>query len=421
MRRVAFKTVGCRLNQAETAQLAAAFAGAGYTVVPYGGPADVVVVHSCAITAEAERDSVRLVRTARRAAPHAVTVLTGCAAEVQPAALRQRSGADLVVGQADKQELPRLVNAHFAAAGLPPPDAPAPPRAAVPHFETVRALVKVQDGCDFRCSYCLVPQARPTPASRPCAEILDEVRRLVDAGYREVTLTGANVGCYRDGPRRLPELAAAVATVPGLARLRVSSVELSTVECELIDLMAEQPVLARYLHLPLQSGDDEVLRAMGRRYTTDRYREVVAYASARIRPLGIGTDIIAGFPGETEAAAANTRRLVEELPFSHLHVFTYSPRQGTPAAARPDQVPMHVRRARTRALRADASLKQAAFAARCVGTPVQLLVERHTAEGWAQGWTGEYLRATLRRTDVPLNSVVTVTPTAALGGELEAD
>ena len=418
MKRVAFKTVGCRLNQAETARMAAGLQAAGYGIVPYGEACEIGVVHTCTITAQAARDSVRIARAWKRQAAPPLVILAGCAVELEPERLLRESGADLAVRQADKFRLAELLAGADPGRSNPSPSAGGV--AAAPLFETTRALIHVQDGCDFRCAYCVVPLARHAPTSRPFDDILDEVRRLGDQGYREVVLTGANLGCYRDGARGLVELLAAVEAVEAVRRMRVSSIELSTVERGLVDFMQSSAKFCRQLHLPLQSGDDGVLRAMGRRYTACAYREAVAYALERIPLLGLGADVLVGFPGEDERAFENTVALVRELPFSNLHVFPYSRRPGTPAAARADQVPDREKKRRVRLLTALRDEKRSALAARHIGRPVEVLVERLCGDGAGRGWTGEYVEAVVRSAGVAVNDIVTCTPDSAVEGVLYA-
>jgi len=381
---VCVKTLGCRLNQAETARIKAGFVQAGYRLAAKDEPADVCVIHTCTVTAAARAESARLARSARRRRPDACVILAGCAAEVEPAALRAETGADVVAGQADKFRLPELLG------GTGP--APAGP-AAVPLFETTRAWLKAQDGCDFRCAYCIVPAARGPARSRPAAELVAEAEQLTERGHRELVVTGANLGCYADGSTGLVDLLARLEAVTGLARLRISSIEVSTVERDVISYMETSGKLCRFLHLPLQTGSDRLLAAMGRRYTRAEYRALVRFAADRLPGAGIGTDLVTGLPGEDEAAFQDTVRLVEELPFSNLHVFPYSPRPGTRAAALPDRPAREIARERAARLTELGRRKRAAFARRFQGRAVEVLVERVDRDGCGAGWTREYLPA----------------------------
>ncbi|MCX6994056.1 MAG: MiaB/RimO family radical SAM methylthiotransferase, partial [Kiritimatiellaeota bacterium] len=390
---VSVKTVGCRLNQAETARLRAAFQAAGYRVVPFGAACKVCVIHGCAVTAKAEQNSARLARSARRQTG-AFVVLAGCPVSGGGRTFRVPDAADLLVGQADKFRLPALLAEHgfpSVVSGLPRAASGTTP--ALPLFDTTRAIVKIQDGCDFHCAYCVVPRARGPAWSRPFEEIVEEINGLVHAGYREIVLTGANIGCYEDHGRKLACLLSRIETVPALERIRLSSIEVSTVEREVIDCMAASRKLCRCLHLPMQSGSDPVLRAMRRKYAIREYGAVVAYAVSRVEGIGIGTDVLVGFPGECAADFDATEAMIAQGPFSNVHVFAYSLRPGTPAALMNGQVPDSEKRRRVAKLLALAREKRMAFARRWVGREVAVLVEAVNAAGVATGWTGEYLPA----------------------------
>lgn len=415
--RVSLKTIGCRLNQAETAALAARFEAAGYQIVPFGTPCDTVVVHGCAITRNAERDSLRSVRQARRHTPLAVITMTGCPAQLLGDTLRGDSGPDLVVGQAGKLSIPDLLHARY------PDRFPRPPggddvAAGTPRFDATRALVKVQDGCEFRCAYCIVPAARGPSVSRPLSLIAGEVRRLADCGFREVVLTGANLGCYADNGRSLVDVIHAVEAVRGIQRIRLSSIELTTVEKAVVDHMAASEKLCRFLHLPLQSGDDGILASMGRRYTRDQYRRAVEYAAEKVPGLGLGADIIVGFPGEDAAAFANTRTLIEALPFSNLHVFPYSRREGTRADTMPGQVSPPEKERRVAVLLDVEKRKQADFAASFIGKPVTVLIETLDDDGSGLGWTGEYVPARITGCGLHPNQIVRYTVAEVRNGRV---
>ncbi len=386
---VSFNTVGCRLNQAETALMRAAFLDAGYRMAARGEAADVCVVHGCVVTAKAEQNSLRLARAARRR-PGGMVVLAGCPVSAGTCAVRAAVSADLLADQVGKFRLPQLL----ASRGFPAPAAS--PRPMLPVFETTRAIVKIQDGCSFGCAYCIVPRARGPSVSRPLADIVAEVGGLVRAGFREIVLTGANIGCYADGGRMLVDLLDALETVPGLERLRLSSIEPSTVERAVLERLARSAILCRHLHLPLQSGSDRILRAMGRRYTARGYESFLETAAARAEGLSLGADVIAGFPGETDADFEATLALIERHPFANLHVFSYSRRPGTRAALLPDPVPPAAARDRAARLAALARKKREAFARSWLGRPVSVLVERLAPDGTAGGWTREYLWTEIR-------------------------
>lgn len=388
MRRVSFKTLGCRLNQAETARMAASFEAGGFTLVPYGEACEVCVIHSCAVTRLAERQSLREVRAAAKLPGEPFVVLAGCAAEIKDHGGLLEAGADLLAGQADKDQLAEIV---MKALGVTPPALPGEP--TLPRFEGRRAFLKIQDGCDFHCAYCIVPSLRGAPVSRPLNAVIRETEQAVEAGYREVVLTGANMSLWQEAGRGLPHLLEKVAAVPGLGRLRLGSIEVSTVEREVVRVMADHPVICAFLHFPLQSGSDRILAAMGRRYTAAQFREAVEDAAARLPRLGLGTDVIAGFPGEEEADFTRTMSLLDGLPFSNIHAFPYSRRPGTRAAEMAGAVAPEIKKERVAQLLALKNKKREAFASPFSGQEVRVLIEGKGAKSTGTGWTAEYLEA----------------------------
>ena len=387
--RIVLQIMGCRLNHAEGAAIRAALEEAGHEVDVGGDPAgaDAFVLHTCAVTAAAQTEALRHLRAARRAGA-AHVVVAGCTANVADAAALRDAGADEIVsrlGPPPGGSVAPLVADALARPGARPPS----------EFST-RAPVKIQDGCSFRCSYCIVPDARGAPRSRPLDDVLAECRGLAARGFRELVLTGVNVACWREPGRTFSDLVRAVSALPGLARVRIGSVEPHTTEAEVVSLMgAPDSKLCPMLHYPLQSGSDRILKAMRRRYSAADYRAAVERALAAVPDLGLGADVITGFPGETDADFEETRRLLRDYPFSNLHVFPYSERPGTPAATMPGAVPVRVRRDRAKALIALGDEQRAAFAASFAGKEVEVLVERVGADGVAEGWTGPYLRARL--------------------------
>ncbi|NLB60197.1 MAG: MiaB/RimO family radical SAM methylthiotransferase, partial [Lentisphaerae bacterium] len=381
---ISFKTIGCRLNQAETAQLRASCLAAGLRLQPFGAASDISVIHGCMVTARAEEDSLRLVRSIKRRQPHTFVVLAGCAAQLGDATRLRASGVDLLAGQKEKFHLPALLAQEGFSCR--------PTAGAVrPHFSTQRALVKIQDGCNFHCTYCIVPAARGAPRSRPTSAIISEIRQLAGDGFREFVLTGVNLGCYEDEGRNLRQLLELLESQTPAERLRLSSIELTTVERGVLDHMAASHKLCRFLHIPLQSGSDNILAAMDRRYTAAQYRALVAEATRKIEGLGLGSDIMVGFPGESAADFAASERLLSELPISNLHVFSYSPRPGTPAARSRAQVPEPEKKRRAARLIALGRRQRQAFAQRWIGRETSVLIESVDAAGVGRGWSSEYL------------------------------
>jgi threonylcarbamoyladenosine tRNA methylthiotransferase MtaB len=400
LKRASLHTLGCRLNQAETTVIAARLRRDGYRVVEFGEPTDLLVVNTCSVTEDAERTCRYVIRKTLRHSPDAFVAVTGCYAQTGVHELRTIPGIDLIVGNQFKWDL---------ASFLPPPLAlrkqPAP---EVLHTRTIdredfilpeygqpdstRALLKIQDGCNVMCSFCLIPFARGHERSRLRDDVIREAEILVAGGYREIVLTGVNIGQYRQGGLDLCALIAQLELIEGLDRIRISSIEPTTITNALLDKMAASSKLCPYFHIPLQSGDDTILSAMNRPYKVEDFTRLIHRAVAAVPHLGLGTDIMVGFPGESEEAFEHTLAIARKLPFSYLHVFTYSQRPGTPAAKLPDQVPIAVARERAKILAELSRLKRLAFAERYIGTSVPVLFESGEMDGFTLGVTANFLK-----------------------------
>jgi threonylcarbamoyladenosine tRNA methylthiotransferase MtaB len=392
-----FKIFGCRLNQAEGANWISQFEDAGFERVPFGGEADVILLYSCTVTQKAENECLKTLRHLRVTQPKAFIVLAGCAVET----CDRTALADVVnlfINRDQKEEMVRLVGEKRGKkeeergknAGGIPRRGEADPRRA-PRLSTQRATLKVQDGCNFRCAYCIVPHARGEPRSRSLATCLVEARAYCEAGFQEIVITGCNTACYADEGLNLVDLLQAVLTVPGLGRLRLGSIEPGTIEGNIITLMAQEPRVCRFLHLPIQSGSDSILKSMKRRYTISAIRQRLAEAFKTIPDLAIGTDLIAGFPGETLKDFEQTCQLLRDFPFANAHVFPYSERPGTPAAEMKQQVPVAERKRRAKVLSDIAEQQRVTYMSRFLGREVTFLVERVDRTGLAYGWSAEYL------------------------------
>lgn len=417
--RVAVATVGCRVNQVESREILAALQAQGF-VPAAEGAADVVIVNTCAVTARAEVSDRQAVRQAIRRHPGARIVVTGCWAQTDPGAVARLGGVDLVVGNADKGRLGALL-ARLLGVGpvVTTPErgfddtTPAPRPGA-----RSRAFVKVQDGCQHRCAFCIVPFARGPSRSRPPELVVAQVERLVEAGYPEVTLTGVDLGHYgRDlcPPSSLAALLRRVVEVRGLHWVRLSSVLPAYFTPELLEVVTGSPRVAAHLHIPLQSGSDRVLRRMRRPYTVTLFRRLVDELSSRRPGLALGTDLMAGFPGESEADFAATRALVDALPFSYLHVFPYSDRPGTEAAGLPERVPAPVVAARARELRALDRAKRQVFRRALLGRveEVYVLERRDRLTGHLVGLTSTYVDVVFAGPDTLMRRIVPVRITSA--------
>jgi threonylcarbamoyladenosine tRNA methylthiotransferase MtaB len=406
---VALTTLGCRLNQVESQEMGALLEGRGFRVVPAGSHAQVHVVNTCTVTGRADFSDRQAIRRITREDPGAFLVVTGCFAQTDPDAVAALPGVDLVVGNQEKYRLPDLLDSLVkrprpAVAVADIREARAMPIAPIALGNSMigrtsgrsRAFVKIQDGCQHRCAFCIVPAARGGSRSQEPKVVLDQVRALAEAGYADVTLTGVDIGHYGWDlyPRTsLAALVRSLAGVDGLRWLRLSSVLPSYFTADLIDAVTTLPVVAPHLHLPLQSGSDRVLRLMRRPYHTGMYRDLVNRLAAAMPGLGLGADVIVGHPGETDEDFEATLALVDALPFSYLHVFAYSDRKGTEAARRPGHVPAAVIRERSQRLRRLGREKSHAFRRALVGRARQVLVldapDRPT--GLLAGLTSNYV------------------------------
>lgn len=376
------------------------FKARGYEVVAFDRPADVYVVNTCSVTHLGERKSRQLIRRAARTAPGATVVVTGCYAQVSPGEVEAIEGVDVIVGTQDRQRIVDL--AEEAAASHRQIRAVGDIMAAdefedIPLFAApgrTRAFLKIQEGCANFCTYCIIPYARGPLRSRPLASIGREAAKFVAAGFREIVLTGIHLGAYGqdlDGAANLNDAVRTVLAVPGVARVRLGSLESIEVSDGLIALMLADARLCPHLHLPLQAGDDAVLAAMNRHYTTAEFRELVRGIQERVPDIAITTDIIVGFPGETAGQFANTLAFAADMDFARIHVFPYSRRKGTPAAAFPGQVAETEKKRRVGALQDLADRQAAAFHERFVGRELPVLFEP-AAGGGVEGLTGNYLR-----------------------------
>lgn len=400
MKRASLHTLGCRLNHAETAVLAAGLRESGYEIVDFGEATDLFVVNTCSVTDEAERTCRYVIRKTLRHSPGAYVAVTGCYAQTGLAVLKTIPGVDLIVGNRFKWNLPALLPAPSVLAKRSSPDVvhtASIDRAdfVLPDYgepDSTRALLKIQDGCNAMCSFCLIPFARGRERSRVLEDVVNEAKILAQGGYREIVLTGVNLGRYHQSGRDLSGLIDELEGISGLERIRISSIEPTTITEQLIQRMATSSKLCPYLHIPLQSGDDGVLAAMNRPYRVKDFVRLLERVQATVPGLGIGTDLMVGFPGETETAFINTLRAAETLPFSYFHVFTYSPRPGTAALKLTEQVSPSVAKARARALIELSQAKRRAFAERHVGMVVPVLFEEGEAEGYRLGTAPNFLR-----------------------------
>lgn len=422
--RVAIKTLGCRQNQYESDALQESLRRDGYTAVGPDEAADLFIINTCSVTNEADADSRQAVRRAIRRNPSARVVVTGCYAQVGAEEIAAISGVALVAGNGEKAQLAELIAELREQA---------PPLIAVSDIQQSRrfaplptpvatarsrALLKVQDGCGYRCTFCIVPETRGPNRSQSTETALRDLQALVEAGYPEVVLTGTHLGTYgRDLPigSSIAGLVAEMLEAAAPARLRLSSLDPHEVGEELIGCFGRFGNLCRHLHLPVQSGDEAVLKRMRRPHTADDFRRLVEQLVEAVPGIAIGTDVIVGFPGEGEEEFEQTYRLLDRLPIAYLHVFNYSQRKGTVAASMPNQIPKDVRATRSAALRALSDVKWQRFRQTQVGQSFSAVVleGRDARTGRLQALTDNYMTVRLENVEERVGRTVDVTVEAA--------
>ena len=465
---------GCRATQADGAALERQFEDRGLSRASSPAQASVVVLNTCTVTAGADQDARAAIRRVRRQNPDARIVVTGCYAQRAPEEIGALPGVDLVVGNSHKHELARIAVPHLATTESLQSNFVSLERLthnrvasteyspesaifvsdifahtellAAPVFdaanERTRPNLKIQDGCDNRCSFCVIPYVRGQSRSLGPERIIDEVKALIRAGYREVVLSGINLGRWgrdlpthvgtaalgRPGERSSPvsfaDLIRVILAETPLEKLRLSSVEPMDWADDLISLMASSPRIAKHAHVPMQSGSDAVLRRMHRKYRPWHYRDKIKKIRAAMPTAAIGADVMVGFPGETDAEFESTRKMVEELPFTYLHVFTYSARPGTPAAGMPKQLPVHMARERNRILRELAAEKKLAFMRTFVGKTLEAItlnvIGGASEDEFTEALTDNYLKLRLRGRHHP-NRWRTVSVTNLVSGSLSGE
>lgn len=433
---------GCRATQSDGAAIEHQFERHGLARAENPSSAEWVILNTCAVTAAAEHDARAMLRRVRRDNPGCKVIVTGCYAQRAPHEVAALSGVSQVIGNSHKHNLAEIVLRGQSEKDISAPDSSFFPLTALelsnpcqgaaeifvsdifahtellaaPVFdsanERTRPNLKIQDGCDNRCSFCIIPSVRGRSRSLHPDEVVAAVERLVEDGYKEVVLSGINLGRWgrdldaetleRRAPRpsTLERLVRYVLDFTSLERLRISSVEPMDWSDEFIRLMAESPRIAKHAHVPMQSGSDTVLRRMHRKYRPWHYREKIEKIRAAMPDAAIGADVMVGFPGETDAEFEETRRMIEDLPFTYLHVFTFSARPGTPAATMPKQVPVQIARERNRMLRELASTKKLAFMRAFIGRSLQAITLNVNGEGadgpWTEALTDNYLKLRLR-------------------------
>ena len=425
---VSFATLGCKTNQFESASMQEALQTGGYRIVPFEDGAELVIINTCTVTNATDAQSRNLVRRARKLNPICRVVVTGCYAQVDPTALRDLPGVTLVIGNGEKKLLLDYLSTDSRETAVIVSDVRLAENVCLPPLTSFagrsRAFVQIQNGCDAFCSYCIIPYARGASRSAHPDEILSQIATLVDSGYREIVLTGIHIGGYgADLPVRstLNDLIRRIELETDLYRLRLGSVEPTELTDELLETVTDSRIVCPHFHIPLQSGDDSVLRRMGRTYDGEFFSRLVNGIRARLPSAAICLDVITGFPGETDQEAENTFKVIEHLPITDLHVFPFSKRPGTPAATLPEQVPGHISRKRAERLRLLAEDKYRCFAEGFIGQDLEVIVESGTKAGLSKGLTSNYLEVWFRKESSSAGQCARVMPLGWEAGVLHGE
>jgi len=397
-------TLGCKVNQYESASLSENLKKTGWESVQKEKPADLYIINTCTVTQKASMQSRQAIRQASRANPKARIVVTGCYAQTEPDELKQIKGIDLIVGHADKHNIPEMIQFSTEKSTSSPVticrdvrheiDFRHPPLVA--SGNRTRPFLKIQDGCDAFCTYCIVPYARGRSRSMPLRTVLESIKQLQQSGYREVVLSGIHLGCY--GLDLSPEtnlltLLNRIQKSRPIHRIRLSSIEPNELSDDIIQLAANSDIFCHHFHVPLQSGDDHILKKMQRPYSRSYFRNLILKIHALLPDAAIGVDTLIGFPGESQEAFDNTYNLIKDLPVTYLHVFPFSSRKGTPAGSYSDKIPPDIIKSRCRKMRHLGKEKKIRFFRKHIGKTVEVLVEskRDSQSGFLKGLTSSYI------------------------------
>ena len=424
--KVACVTLGCRTNQHDTAEMQTLLKQEGFSIVDGKDKADAYVINTCTVTQRSDYSSRLAVKKSLAINPDALVVFTGCYAQLNPQEASKLNGLDIVLGNADKLEIANLLKMRLLNPRQPwKKNVDTEIIMSDIHkkriFRTIpvnnfqgmtKAFIKVQTGCDEKCSFCTVVKARGKSVSDTRENIIHNIQQAIASGFKEITLTGINLGTWgMDRNEKFSALVRDIVEISGNFRVRLSSINPMEIDDDLIQLIAETEKLCSHLHIPLQSGDDTTLKSMRRNYNRDQYLEVTQRAIKTIPQLGLGADVIVGFPGETEEAFEKTRNLIEKLPFLYLHVFAYSPRRGTEAHQIKDNVPGNIKKERSKTLTQLVSQKSLKIRESFLGQQETILIEnqRDTKSGWLKGHTGNFIPVIIEGADSLKNSLIPVT------------
>ena len=429
MKKIAFHTLGCKLNFAETSTIAKRFKENGFQITDFNDKADVYVINSCTVTDNADKETRKIIRRAKRNNPSSIVAVTGCYAQIAKEKLLETEGVDIVAGTEEKFKIYDLVNEALNKEN--PSCVFVTPTDEITSFyfasstdadARTRAFFKIQDGCDYVCSFCTIPLARGKSRSLPPDEVIAQFKKILAENYKEIILTGVNVGDYGSKiGSNLGELLQKMIAIDGDFRIRISSIEPNLLTDEIIELAKTSEKIAKHFHIPLQSGSDKILKLMRRRYNTKLFKNRIEKALAEIPAAGLGIDVITGFPGETDVDFCETYNLLDSLPVSYLHVFTYSERKNTDAVSMPNSVPHQVRKERTNILRELSEKKKREFLQKSIGKEATVLFESQNKDGFLRGFSSEYIRVKTNFDEKLINKFAKVKLTNCNGEECEGE
>lgn len=428
MSRVAFHTLGCKLNFSETSTIGKQFLNEGYKIVDFNKQSDIYVINTCTVTENADKECRQIVRRALRNNPDAFIAVTGCYAQLRPEEISKISGVDLIIGSAEKFNILDYVNDlkknQVSCVYVSPTESLSEFNSAysTDADSRTRAFLKIQDGCDYKCSFCTIPKARGMSRSQELTEVIYNFEELVNSGYKEIVLTGVNVGDYgKNVEGDLYKVLTEIVKIPGNFRVRVSSIEPNLLTDDILKLTAENPKLVNHFHIPLQSGSDKILNLMQRRYRTEQYRDLIWKANSSLEDVGIGVDVIVGAPGETEEDFLDTYNFIKELPVSYLHVFTYSERPDTKAVNIEEKVNAAEKKRRNNMLRILSDKKRNEFYQKMIGKELKVLFERDNHNGMMRGFASNYVRVQTKFNNGLINRFVNVKIVNVEGGICSGD
>jgi threonylcarbamoyladenosine tRNA methylthiotransferase MtaB len=417
-------TLGCRLNQAETAIIAKSLEKEGFEIADFGTSSDLTVINTCTVTEQADAKCRQAVRKVLRQNPDTYVAVVGCYAQMAVDRIREIEGIDLIVGNEhklqivdyldglQKQETPKVIHSPKISRG----------EFTIESYglydNATRANLKIQDGCNFVCSFCIIPTARGAARSRNYDDILNEARHLVDLGHQELVLTGVNIGTYKNGERGIVTILKDLEKMSDLKRIRISSIEPTTIPEQVIEMMADSEKLCTHLHVPLQSGDDRILKLMRRRHTCKEFEEFIEFVERAVPHVGIGTDVLVGFPSEDDAAFINTKKFLADLPISYYHIFTYSDRKGTASIKMENKVAHDVKKKRTSILIEQGERKKRAFFEKNLGRKEKVLFEQKNRDGYWTGYTSNYIPVIMSSTEDLHNKIIKVRLDSVEGGKV---